>query len=222
MDDADIPGTLNVGHALPCLTEALIFVAIITLDLATLVSMIGAAVLGAWLGAGVVALAPRRVIQIGMGLALLSAAILLLAKNLAWLPAADGSALGLHGGWLWFAVGGQRRARCSHDARRRPVRAVPDTGDAARHESARGIPDHDGIVCAADAPSAEHVSSSSRRYNPAAALGLALGGVPGVLCAAFIVRSLSIEWLRWLVVIVVIYAAVLMLLSARTGAAAAG
>jgi hypothetical protein len=45
------------------------------------------------------------VIQIGMGLALLSAALLLLAKNLAWLPAADGSALGLHGGWLWFAVG---------------------------------------------------------------------------------------------------------------------
>lgn len=62
----------------------------------------------------------------------------------------------------------------------------------------------------------------SRRYNPAAALGLALGGVPGVLCAAFIVRSLSIEWLRWLVVIVVIYAAVLMPLSARTRAAAAG
>jgi hypothetical protein len=59
MDDAEIPGTLNVGHALPCLTEALIFVAIITLDLTTLVSMIGAAVLGAWLGAGIVARAPR-------------------------------------------------------------------------------------------------------------------------------------------------------------------
>jgi uncharacterized membrane protein YfcA len=56
------------------------------------------------------------------------------------------------------------------------------------------------------------------RYNPAAALALALGGIPGVLCAAFIVRSLSVEWLRWLVVVVVIYAAVLMLLSARTRA----
>lgn len=86
MDDAEIPGTLNVGHALPCLTEALIFVAIITLDLTTLVSMIGAAVLGAWLGAGIVARAPRRVIQIGMGLALLSAALLLLAKNLPGCP----------------------------------------------------------------------------------------------------------------------------------------
>jgi len=61
-----------------------------------------------------------------------------------------------------------------------------------------------------------------RRYNPAAAFGLAVGGVPGVLCAAFIVRSLSTEWLRWLVVIVVIYTAVLMLLSAHRRTPAAG
>jgi uncharacterized membrane protein YfcA len=55
----------------------------------------------------------------------------------------------------------------------------------------------------------------ARRYSAGAALGLTLGGIPGVLCAAFIVRSLSIEWLRWLVVVVVIYAALLMLMSAR-------
>ena len=36
-----------------------------------------------------------------------------------------------------------------------------------------------------------------------------------MLCAAFIVRSLPLEWLRWLVVVVVIYTAVLMLMSAR-------
>lgn len=55
----------------------------------------------------------------------------------------------------------------------------------------------------------------TRRYNPAAALGLTLGGIPGVLCAAFIVRSLPLAWLRWLVVIVVMYAAALMLVSGR-------
>jgi uncharacterized membrane protein YfcA len=59
----------------------------------------------------------------------------------------------------------------------------------------------------------------ARRYSPAAALGLTPGGIPGVLCAAFIVRSLSIEWLRWLVVGVVVYAALLMLASARTRSA---
>jgi uncharacterized membrane protein YfcA len=54
----------------------------------------------------------------------------------------------------------------------------------------------------------------SDRYSARAALGLAIGGVPGVIIAAYVVKSLSIVWLRWLVVIVVLYAAVLMLSSA--------
>jgi uncharacterized membrane protein YfcA len=41
-----------------------------------------------------------------------------------------------------------------------------------------------------------------------------------VLVAAFIVRSLPIAWLRWLVLIVVVYAAVQMLRSARIERAA--
>ena len=104
MADEEIPGTLNVGHALPVVVEALIFIAIITFDFTTLVTMIAAALAGAWLGAGLVARAPRRVIQIGMVMALLVAAEPLLAKNLAWLSVADGNALGLSGGTLLFAV----------------------------------------------------------------------------------------------------------------------
>ena len=52
------------------------------------------------------------------------------------------------------------------------------------------------------------------RYNFSAALGLALGGIPGVLVAAYILRSLPMVWLRWLVLFVVLYAAVQMLRSA--------
>ena len=44
-----------------------------------------------------------------------------------------------------------------------------------------------------------------------AALGLLIGGIPAVLLAAFIVKQLPLFWLRWLVVIVTVYAAVLML-----------
>ena len=55
----------------------------------------------------------------------------------------------------------------------------------------------------------------SGRYNVSAAVGLAIGGIPGVLVAAYIVRSLPILWLRWLVLVVVLYAAVQMLRSAR-------
>ena len=51
--DEKIPGTLNAGHALPTVAQALIFIAVVSVDPTTLVGMIAAAVLGAWLGAGV-------------------------------------------------------------------------------------------------------------------------------------------------------------------------
>ena len=52
------------------------------------------------------------------------------------------------------------------------------------------------------------------RYSLRPALGLTLGGVPGVLIAAFIVRSLEVGTVRWLVVVVVLYTAVSMLSAA--------
>jgi hypothetical protein len=58
--DENIPGTLNVGHSLPVIVEALIFISAVAIDVVTLVSMIGAAVLGAWLGVGIVARHLRR------------------------------------------------------------------------------------------------------------------------------------------------------------------
>src|SRR5215472_15759051 len=218
MPDDEIPVTFNVGHALPTLSEAFIFIAIVTLDLRTLVVMIAAAVVGAWLGAGLVSRAPLRVIQVGMGLALLIAAALLLAKNLALLPAAEGNAVGLYGGRLAFAAG----VNCLLGALMMlgvglyapclilvtllgmsPLAAFPIMMGS----------------CALLMPVGGVRFVRARRYSPTAALGLALGGIPGVLCAAFIVRSLSIEWLRWLVVVVVVYAALLMLASARTRSA---
>lgn len=43
------------------------------------------------------------------------------------------------------------------------------------------------------------------------AIGFLLGGIPGVLIAAFVVKDMPVEWLRWLVIVVVIYAAIVML-----------
>ena len=54
----------------------------------------------------------------------------------------------------------------------------------------------------------------ARRYNLRAALGLAIGGIPAVLIAAFVVKSLPLAPLRVLVIIVVLYTAVAMLRSA--------
>jgi uncharacterized membrane protein YfcA len=52
------------------------------------------------------------------------------------------------------------------------------------------------------------------RFDSRAALGLTLGGIPGVLVAGLLVKSLPLSVLRWMVVSVVIYAATMMLRSA--------
>src|SRR5499426_1373564 len=85
--DEAIPGTLNVGHTLPTITQAFIYIAILDVDMKTLVLMIAAAVLGAWLGAGVVSGWSRRNVQVGMGFALLVASVLLLLKIFSIAPA---------------------------------------------------------------------------------------------------------------------------------------
>ncbi|MGE5600149.1 MAG: TSUP family transporter [Pseudomonadota bacterium] len=48
-------------------------------------------------------------------------------------------------------------------------------------------------------------------------LGLTLGGIPAVLVAALIVKSMPIEVLRWMVVIVVLYSAAILLRAALHG-----
>jgi uncharacterized membrane protein YfcA len=213
MPDEEIPGTLNVGQALPTLTEALIFIAIIALDLTTLIPMILAAVIGAWLGAGVVARAPRRLIQFGMGLALLIAAGLLLAKNLAWLPG-GGAAVGLHGGRLVFAVlvngllGALMMVGVGLYAPCLVLVTLLGMSPLAAFPIMMGS-------CALLMPVGGARFVRARRYSPRAALALTVGGIPAVLCAAYLVRTLSIQWLNWLVLIVVVYAAALMLFSAH-------
>jgi uncharacterized membrane protein YfcA len=44
-----------------------------------------------------------------------------------------------------------------------------------------------------------------QRYSAPAAMGLTLGGVPGVLIAAYVVHELPLDFMRWLVVGVVVF-----------------
>ena len=219
--DEDVPGTLNVGYALPTVAEALIFIAVVAVDVTTLVSMIAAAVLGAWFGVGIVGRLSRRAIQIGMGLALLIAAMLMLASNLNWMPG-GGDALGLTGGRLILAIavnfllgvlmmlGVGLYAPC--------LILVCLLGMSPL----AGFPIMMG-ACAFLMPIAGTRFVRTSRYDLRSSLGLTLGGIPGVLIAAFVVKSLPMFWLRWLVVAVVLYASTLMLMSAhRTRPSAAG
>ncbi|MGH7462537.1 MAG: TSUP family transporter, partial [Longimicrobiales bacterium] len=108
IDDRVIPGTLNVGHTLPTIAQAFIFILVIQVDMLTLVALIIAAVLGSWLGAGVVSSWPKRKIQIGMGAALMAAALLFIIKNLDEMRGtpmiAGGEALGLSGMLLFVGI----------------------------------------------------------------------------------------------------------------------
>jgi uncharacterized membrane protein YfcA len=218
MPDDQIPGTLNTGHALPAMTEALIFIAIVSVDMTTLVSMIAAAVLGAWLGVGIVSGLSRRAIQLGMGGALMCAALLFLIKNLDWVPG-SGDALALHDGTLIFAVavnfllGALMMLGVGLFAPCLILVSLLGMSPLAAFPIMMGS-------CALLMPVGGARFVRSGRYNLSAALGLAIGGIPGVLVAAFIVRSLPIAWLRWLVLIVVVYAALQMLRSARIERAA--
>jgi len=148
-----------------------------------------------------------------MGVALLVAAALMLAKNLAWLPA-GGEALGLHGAALVFGV----CANCLLGALM--MLGVGLYAPCLILVSLLGMSPLAAFPimmgsCALLMPVGGARFVRTRRFSPGAALGLTLGGIPGVLCAAFVVKSLPIEWLRWLVVIVVMYAAALMLVSGR-------
>jgi len=211
--DENIPGTLNAGHALPTITQALIFIAAVEVEMWTLIGMIAAAVLGAWLGVGIVARLPRRAIQIGMGCALLAAAMLFLAKNLDWMPG-GGNAIGLDGARLAFAIavsfllGALMMLGLGLYAPCLILVCLLGMNPLAAFPIMMGS-------CAFLMPVGGARFVRSGRYDLRGALGLALGGIPGVLVAAYLVKSLPIEWIRWLVLIVVVYAAAQMLLSAR-------
>ncbi len=99
-----VPGTLNVGDALPTVAQALIYITIVAVDFETLTLLILSAVGGSWIGASIVSGMPKRRIQRGMGLALAVAAVLMVLTALNRMPG-GGEALALTDGKLMLACG---------------------------------------------------------------------------------------------------------------------
>jgi uncharacterized membrane protein YfcA len=213
-----IPGTLNVGHTLPTIAQAFIYTQMVPVESATLVLMIVAAMAGSWLGAGVVIQWPRRKIQIGMGLALLGAATMMLLKAVGYLPS-GGTTLGLNGARLAVGLAGNFMlgalmmlgiglyAPCMilvYLLGMTPTAAFPIMMGS----------------CAFLMPFSSVRFVAARTYQRQAALSLALGGFPAAIIAAKLVTWLPPGAVVWLVAGVVAYTAVNMLATADAPEAA--
>ena len=212
VDDRVIPGTLNVGHSLPVITQAFIYIVLVDVEPWTLVLLIGASVAGAWLGAGVVSAWPRRHVQVGMGTALLVAATLMFMTQLGLFPG-GGEAHGLTGALLAagiagnFALGALMTLGIGLYAPCMIMISLLGMNPAAAFPIMMGS-------CAFLMPVGSARFIRRGAYALRAAVGLTLGGVPAVLIAAYLVTSLPVYAVRWLVIAVVVYTAAAMLRSA--------
>ena len=210
--DEKIPGTLNIGYALPTIAQAFIYISIVEVDVWTLVALIVASVAGAWLGAGVVARWSRHNVQIGMGFALLAAAALMLLAQFKLVPG-GGEALELRGVLLAaglagnFALGALMTLGIGLYAPCLILVSLLGMNPKAAFPIMMGS-------CAFLMPIGGIRFIKAGSYSLSAAVIMTLSGIPAVLIAAYIVRSLPLTYVRWLVVVVVVWAAAMMLRSA--------
>jgi len=213
VSDKLIPGTLNVGNALPCAAQAFIFIAAVPVEPLTLIGMIVTAALGSVLGVRVVRILPLRTIQYVIATALLIAAALFIAKNLGVIPH-GGDAVGLDGGKLIFAItvsfilGGLMMLGIGYYAPCLILLSLLGMSPLAAFPVMMGANLFPLLIGGAS-------FIRSGQYDGRTALGIAIGGVPGVLAAAYLVKSLPVEGLRWLVAFVVIYAGLSILFSSK-------
>jgi uncharacterized membrane protein YfcA len=223
--DRLIPGTLNVGHTLPTITQAFIYTAAIEVDPKTLILMIIAAVAGAWIGAGVVARWPKRTIQVGMGSALVVAALLFAWRNLVEANVLSGSGASLVTGGAGLGTHDLQGIKLVIGLVGNFVLGALMTLGIGLYAPCMILVGLLGMDAKAAFPimmgscaflmpmsSAKFVQKQAYALKPS--LGLAIGGIPAVLVAALIVKSMDVTTMRWLVVVVVLIAAGMMLRSA--------
>ena len=204
--DEWIPGTLNVGSSVPVAIEAFAFVTAIAVDPLTLGLMVPVGALGGYLGAGIVSRLPRQGVQLGMAVALIVGAVFMTVTNLHWIPG-GGDAVGFTGSTLLLAAV-LNFAFCALNAL-----GIGSYAPSLIVFSLLGMSPRSAFPimmgsAAYGLPLAGIKFARTGRYDGTAALGIALGGIPGVLVAAYLVKSLPLDAIRWLVVAVVLYAGV--------------
>ena len=220
VDDRLIPSTMIAGHTLPAVVQALIFLVVlgVSVDPVLLVGCVLAAAAGAVLGVPLAARAGVWVVQAVVGLALVIAGTLYAATNLELMPG-GGTATGLSAPLTVVAVAASAVFGALLNF------GIGNYAPTLLMLSLMGMDPRFSFPIMAGGSALAGASASVRyltmgEMDVRIAGGMAIGGIPAVLVAAFIVKSLSLAWLRWLVVVVVAYAAVVMLRAAARGAKA--
>ena len=190
----------------------MIFIQIVEVESITLISMLLSATAGAILGAGIVAKLPVRKIQLTMGFALLVTAFFMLSGQMNWIQA-GGEAIGLTGLKLALAIGANfilgafmtvgigLYAPCMalvYALGMSPLVAFPIMMGS----------------CAFLMPPASAKFIKEGAYNRKASISMAIPGIIAVLIAALLVKSLPLNTLRWVVIVVIIYTSLVMFKSA--------
>jgi len=215
--DRLIPPTMLVGLGPPTLTESVIFLILlgVQVDPVLLVGCSISVLMGGLLGAPLVARARVWVVQMVVAAALLIAAGLYALANLHMMPG-GGTASSLpmtlttiaiaanfaFGVLLNFGVGNYAPTLVMFSLMGmdpRLVFPVMATG---------------GALTVAGA-GARHIAIG--QIDLRIVVGLALGGIPAVLVAALLIKGMPLELLRWLVIVVVLYAAAIMFRAAMLG-----
>lgn len=215
IDDDLIPGTLNVAFGIPICVEATIFIQRIDMDPLTLVLMIAASIVGSILGAKIISRLDIMKIRVVMGVALILVALITLCKINAVGPFGIlGTARGLQGGMLAlgvianFILGILMTAGIGLYA---PCMAIVlllgMSADVA-------FPVMMGS-CAYLCPACGITFIKEGKYNRASTIPMIVSGAIGVLIAGFIVTSLPLTVLTYLVCVVMVICAVMFFHDAR-------
>ena len=215
--DRLIPPTMIVGHTFPSIVQAVIFLILlgVFVDPVLLVGCVLAVLTGALLGAPLVVRSRVWIVQAVVGLALMVAATFYALTNLHLMPGGGTSASlpptlmivaivanFVFGILLNFGVGSYA-----------PTLAML---------SLMGMDPRLSFPIMAGGAAFAGAGVSIRLIGLKAidlriATGIALGGIPAVFVAALLVKSMPVEMLRWLVIVVVVYAALVMLRAAAIG-----
>jgi uncharacterized membrane protein YfcA len=215
--DRLIPCTMLVGHTLPAVAQAIIFLVLlgVLVDPALLIGCVLALLMGGLLGVSMVIRAKVWVVQLVVGFALIVAAIVYALTNLHLMPG-GGTATGLPMPLMAIAIAANFVFG---------ILLNFGIGNYAPTLAMLSLMGMDPRLCfpIMAAGAALTATGASLRYisigevDLRVAVGIALGGIPAVLVAAFIVKGMPVELLRWLVVCVVVYAALVMLKAAAAG-----